>query len=57
MVHLLVGNVVEGEEVGTCLLDGAAMHAKGIGIHAGQELSRTMSKALVQVGVQVVQLG
>ena len=56
VVHLLVGNVVEREEVGTCLLYGAAMHAKGIGIHARQELSRTVSEALVQVGMQVVQL-
>ena len=32
------------------------MHTKGIGIHARQELSRTVSQAFVQVGVQVVQL-
>ena len=49
-----VGNVIEGEEVGSCLFDSAAVRFQCIGRHAGQELAAAVAETLVQVGVQVV---
>ena len=52
--QLVVGNVVETEQVGTCLLDGVAVVLQRIGVDAWQQLSAAMPQTLVQVGMQVV---
>ena len=52
----MVGNIIEGKEVGSGFLYGAAMHTKSICIYARKNDARTMSEAFVQVGVQVIQL-
>ena len=52
--ELMVGNIIETKEVGTCLLDGIAISLQRIRISTWQQLSTTVSQTFVQVGMQVI---
>ena len=51
--HLGVGQVVESEEVGACLLDGRAVSLQRIGVNTREQLARAVAETLVEVGVEV----
>ena len=52
--ELLIAQIVEGKEVGTCLFDGRPIGTQGVGVGTGEEASAAVSQTFVQVGVQVV---
>ena len=51
---LWVGHVIKSEEVGTRFFDGVAIGLQRLWVCARQELSATVSEALMQIGMQVV---
>ena len=45
--HFIVGNIVEGKEVGARLFEGGRKTFQGVGSRAGQQLARAVSQTFV----------
>ena len=55
--HLLVGDIVEAEQVGTCFFDGAAVSLQRVRVHAGSQPSASVPQTFVKVGMEAVAAG
>ena len=51
--HLLIGQIIKAEQVGTRFFDGRTICFQSILIYAGQQLSRTMPQTFMQIGMKV----
>ena len=52
--ELVIGQIIESEEVGTCLLYRAAIGFERVGRRAGQELTTAMTQTLMQIGMEII---
>ena len=52
--ELVIGQIIESEEVGTRLLYRAAIGFERVGRRAGQELTTAMTQTLMQIGMEII---